>query len=44
MAIYTLPDIVYVVFGIVGALANGVIYPIFSIYLAKMLGILISMQ
>lgn len=41
---YTLPDIHLFVLGIIGAIGNGVIFPIFSIYLASMIGVLIEMQ
>lgn len=41
---YTLPDIKYFIVGVIGAAGNGVSLPIFSIFLAKMMGILIDMQ
>ena len=41
---YSRPDFKYLIIGIIAAAGNGVIFPIFSIYLAKMIGILIDMQ
>ena len=41
---YTLPDIHLFILGVIGAIANGIVFPIFSIYLARMIGVLINMQ
>lgn len=44
LALYTKPDLKFVIAGVIGAIGNGTIFPIFSIYLSKMIGILIDMQ
>lgn len=44
MFAYTRPDLIYLIIGVIAAMGNGVIFPIFSIYLSKMIGILIDMQ
>lgn len=44
LAFYTRPDIKLVIMGGIAAMGNGVIFPVFSIFLAKMIGILIEMQ
>lgn len=38
---YTRPDFDLVIVGLIAAIGNGVIFPIFSIFLSKMIGILI---
>ena len=44
MFAYTRPDFIYLILGIIAAMGNGVIFPIFSIYLSKMMKTLINMQ
>lgn len=41
---YTMPDIHLFIVGVIGAIGNGIVFPIFSIYLARMIGVLIDMQ
>ena len=44
MFAYTAPDMKILLVGFVGAIANGTLFPIFTIFLAKMISILIGMQ
>jgi ATP-binding cassette subfamily B (MDR/TAP) protein 1 len=41
---YNKPDIWLFITGTIGALANGAIFPLFSLYLAKMISILTKLQ
>lgn len=41
---YSRPDFKFVIIGVFAAMGNGLIFPIFSIFLAKMIGILIDLQ
>lgn len=41
---YTRPDFKFLIVGFFAAIGNGVIFPVFSIFLAKMIGILIDLQ
>lgn len=41
---YTIPDLFLVICGAVSAIGNGVLFPIFSIYLSKIIAILMAME